>query len=91
MRFPVTIHYRIEQNWQEVWPHDHVIYKGKECPVPTFYFEWLKKHHPEMAEVVQGKRKKYYEDKDYETGLRQMQAAKARDSRTSRLRRTYEE
>lgn len=80
----------IQKYWDEVFPLDHVIYKGKECPVPRYYFRWLLANQPKVAEQVMLKRQQHYEEMEYETGLRLMQAAKARDLKTKRLARNFE-
>lgn len=81
----------IEKYYRDIWPkNDFVVFKGKECPVPRYYFKWLEQHHPELADEVREKREDYYAELPYETGLRIHQAAKARDTRTKALKRDYE-
>ena len=75
----------IEKNWEECFPHDHVIYKGKECPVPRYYYNWLQLNHPDVFKVVQAKRISHYSEAEYETGLRQHQKTLYRDATTKTL------
>lgn len=75
----------IEKYWRDVFPADRIIYKGKEKPVPRYYYNWLQVNHPDVFEVVQAKRQEHIRNKDYETGLRMHQAAHARDCRTKSL------
>lgn len=80
----------LEKYYTDVFPHDHVIYNGKQCPVPVYYAKWLKIHHAKMFETVQANRKIHYQELEYETGKRIYQAAVARDLRTKNLIRGYE-
>lgn len=80
----------IEKYWREVFPADEVIYKGRPCPVPRYYFKWLEGNQPEMAARVRGARMAAYAAQERETGLRQVQSAQARDGRTRNLKRSYE-
>ncbi|AXL15433.1 replication initiator protein [Microviridae sp.] len=75
----------IQKNYREVFPHDHVIYKGKECPVPRYYLKWLEANDPKMFEIVQAKRKAHYDELEYETGKAMYQTAVARDCKTKTL------
>jgi len=75
----------IEKYYKEVFPADHVIYKGKECPVPRYYYNWLQLHDPKLFKVVQAKRIQHHKNAEYETGLRMFQSAQARDNRTKTL------
>ncbi|AXL15428.1 replication initiator protein [Microviridae sp.] len=75
----------IQKNFREVFPRDHVIYKGKECPVPRFYVKWLEANEPKMFEELQVQRKIYYDELEYETGKSMHQKAVARDSKTKTL------
>jgi hypothetical protein len=81
----------IEKYWKDVFRHDHVVYKGKECPVPRYYTRWLQTQYPEIFEKLAEKRKDYYDNLTYESGKRLYQAAQARDQKTKTLVRTYEE
>lgn len=81
----------IEQYWRDVFRHDHVIFQGKECAVPTYYSKWLAKHHPEEYAKVVERRGEHYVGLEYESGKRLHDAAKARDLRTRALKRDFEE
>lgn len=81
----------IEKYWKDVARNDHVIYKGKECPVPRYYAKWLEKNQPEAYAKMQTKREEFYESVPYESGQRLYNSAKARDIRTSALKRDFEE
>jgi hypothetical protein len=80
----------IEKYWKDVFRNDHVIYQGKQCPVPNYYVRWLEKNHPSEYEKLQERRREYYEQLPYESGARLHQAAIARDVRTSTLSRDLE-
>lgn len=80
----------IEKYWPDVVRSGFVVYKGKECPVPTYYLRWLKEHQPEAYEKLVERRSEYFEQLPYETGSRLHFAAQARDSRTKSLARDYE-
>lgn len=80
----------IEKHWRDVFRDDFVVFKGKQCPVPRYYFKWLEKNHPAVAAEVQERRKEYYNDAVYETGKRLHQSAEARDVRTRTLERNFE-
>ena len=81
----------LQKYWRDVFPADNVIYNGKECPVPRYYFKWLEANEPAMAKIVQAKRKDYYSEQENETGLRMLQAAQSRDGRYKKLIRNYED
>lgn len=80
----------IKQHWKDVFRHDYVVYKGKECPVPTYYSTWLKREYPIEYGKIEKARRDYYRDQERETGIRMHQAATARDHRTRRLLRPLE-
>jgi len=75
----------LEKYWQDVFPADTVIYKGKECPVPRYYYNWLQIEHPDIFKVVQAKRIAFHKDQEYITGERMHQAGVARDQKTKTL------
>ena len=81
----------IQKYWRDVFPADEVIWKGKQVPVPAYYMKWLQANEPDTFEIVQANRKSFYSEKETESGLRMLQAAQARDSRTKNLKRHYEE
>ncbi|AXL15291.1 replication initiator protein [Microviridae sp.] len=80
----------LEKYFRDVYPSDSVVHDGKEYPVPPGYDYWLGKHHPELWEVVQAKRRDHAASLLPETELRRMQAAEARDARYNSKRRDYE-
>lgn len=81
----------IEKHWEDVFRHDYVVYKGKECPVPSYYSEWLKRTHPDEFKKIQRTRQDHYRNVERQTGKRMFDAAAARDHRTRHLRRPMEE
>lgn len=81
----------IEKYWEDVVRTNSVIYKGKECPIPSYYNRWIKENHPDAHKTMQEAWRKRREAAEYETGLRMHHAALARDNRTKSLRRSLEE
>lgn len=75
----------IEKYWKDVFPLDHVIYKGKECPTPRYYYNWLQVHHPDVWKIVQAKRIAAHLDAEYTTGKELHDQAHARDCKTKTL------
>lgn len=80
----------IEKYYKDVFPADHVIYKGKEMPVPRYYYNWLQVEHNELWQEVQKKRIKHHEEKIPETGKEQFLQAVSRDHKYARLERSLE-
>lgn len=80
----------LQKYYKEVFPADNVIYQNKECAVPQYYVRWLEKNHPDLYDQVKQNRELHYSELEYETGLRILQSAKARDGRT-KLPRQYEQ
>lgn len=80
----------IEKYWPDVARDGFVVYKGKECPIPSYYRLWIQKNQPEAFEALEAKRSEYFEQLPYESGKRLHDAAKSRDSRTAALKRDYE-
>lgn len=70
----------LEKNWREIFPADSVVMDGKEYPVPKIYFQWLKKHQPDVFKIVKAKRLEYCQDRPYITGhrLHQMETCRSR-------------
>lgn len=81
----------IEKYWPEVFRDGFVVYKGKKVPIPTYYAKWLREHKPNDYEKYCEQRQDYFDSQEYETGLRMFQAGKARDAKTSALKRDYED
>lgn len=81
----------IKKHWEEVARGNSVIYKGKECPIPRYYNNWIKENHPDAYKAMQETWEAHREGLAYETGLRMHQAAVGRDQRTRNLRRSMEE
>jgi hypothetical protein len=81
----------IEKHWREVAQGNSVIYKGKECPIPRYYNNWIKDHHPDAYKTMQKTWEAHRKGLEYESGVRMHLAAQARDSRTRNLRRALEE
>lgn len=75
----------IEKYWEDVFPDDFVVYKGKECPVPRYYYNWLQLHQPDTFKIVQAKRICHHQNAEYQTGLEIYNQARSRDSRTKTL------
>lgn len=80
----------IEQHYQDVFRHGYVVYKGKECPIPSYYLRWVKDHHPDLFEKFKRRQQEFHEQQPYESGKRLHQAAQARDHRTKSLARDFE-
>ncbi|AXL15423.1 replication initiator protein [Microviridae sp.] len=80
----------IEKYYSDVCRDAFVVFKGKECPVPSYYSTWIKNNQPEAWEKLQAKQKDRYDQLPYESGERLHHAAQARDSRTKTLKRDLE-
>jgi hypothetical protein len=80
----------IEKYYQDVARDGFVVFKGKECPVPRYYRNWLQQNQPEAFQKLEQKENERREQTAYESGERLHFAAKARDSRTQSLKRDYE-
>jgi hypothetical protein len=81
----------IEKYWKDIEHLGYVVYKGKECPIPRYYWKWLKDHQPKVHERLIAKAVERSDEIPYESGKRIYQASQARDARTSALRRDYED
>ena len=75
----------IEKYYRDVFPGDFVAYKGKQYPVPRYYYQWLAIEHPELHERVREKRVQHFKDAEYISGKDMHQRAEARDARTKLL------
>ena len=81
----------LEKYWQDVFPADKVVYKGREYPAPKAYLTWLKVNHPDLAKEVIKNRQQEAKDTDRESGEVMHISAKARDQKYKQLRRKYED
>lgn len=80
----------IEKHYKDVFRDGFVVYKAKECPIPTYYRKWCAANHPQLYADYLEKVKEHYETLPYETGKRLAFAAQARDNRTKSLVRDFE-
>lgn len=80
----------IEKYWQETAKTGSVVYKGKECPIPTYYIRYIEANHHERYQEMREAWKKNREGLARESGLRLHQAALSRDVSTKNLRRSLE-
>lgn len=46
----------IEKYWQDVYPRDYIVIKGREFRPPRYYDKWMDQHHPEMMAEVRWNR-----------------------------------
>jgi len=75
----------IEKYYEDVFPADNVIYKGKECPVPRYYYNWLQVHQPALFKKVRAKRIAFHKEHPILTGEQMHRQAYARDQKTKTL------
>lgn len=75
-RFPGIGTAWLEKYWQDVYPADRVVVRGKECKPPRFYDKWLEKNHPELWECVHLKRLMSIRDRNPEEDNYRRQRAK---------------
>jgi len=88
---PAIGHRWISEYWPEVAKGGSVIYQGKECPVPQYYNRYIAREHPDAYKDMQKSWDQYRSRHPHESGVRMYQAAKARDAKTKRLVREYEQ
>ena len=80
----------LEANWKECVATGSVVYKGKECPVPKYYSAWIAAQHPEEYKKLAAKQAAFAEKQKRETGVEMHNRAIARDHKTKRLTRDFE-
>lgn len=70
----------LKDNWQEIYPRDRVVFKGKEYVPPKYYDRMLELYHPTLWEEVLNARLEYLQQNEKLTDERRNAINAARQS-----------
>lgn len=81
-----------EQFKTDVFPHDHVIFKGKTLRPPRYYFKLLERENPDLAfQIKMKRREKAIEQHENFSDDRLLSLEKIQQERFMRLKRSMED